>query len=701
MVGVFSKLKLLSSAKALIKNMPLNAVARNSILKFSTSSQKVWALGILLVLLLLALIATMAFSVRHARDSTAHLEIIARIQMHHQRLSKGSQQAIQGDKQSFSILKDSQTQLHHYIDLLTQGGTYRNHHIPPMSISPTSARMTSYINQWHLEEKNINLILDSQDPLLKLGRVISEINAANVQQQQLTEQLIQRLEKMGSFSNEIVAVEAMKVLVQSATQNANTILPRSLLITEVQEQLAQDRNRLSTIVQALSQGDRELRLSSIKDSVASDLLGRILWLYREIDSHISMIQREISHVVAIKLAANEIFRNSEAMLSVTQVLDEELQQQNAETQSLLNLVFYTLLALVFLAIFCFVRGYIYNARNQLLASQNEVKQTQKAILRILNDMEQLADGDLTVRTQVTEDMTGAIADSINYTIEELQALVEGVNKASTEVTAASSSTLNISSKLLAAAQHQSRKIEETTIAVLGMAESIGQVSEIAAESTKVAKQSLTTAEKGTIAVRESIEGMNEIRKYIQDTSKRIKRLGESSQEIGEIVALISDITEQTNVLALNASIQAASAGESGRGFTIIAQEVQHLAERSADATKQVSTLIKTIQGDMQDAVAAMERSTLGVTKGAKRSDVAGQALEEIENVSKHLAEYVTNIFHNTETQTQIANKVVENMEEILHVTRQTTDVTTRTTSSIKKITGFSSVLKASVSNFKV
>lgn len=667
----------------------------------SFSSQKVWLLGALLVLLLLVFIATMAFSVRHARNSTAHLEIIARIQMHHQRLAKASQQAIQGDRRAFSILQDSQTQLNDYIHLLRQGGVYRENHIASMGASPTATQLTAYIDQWQQEEKKINLLLESQDTLLNLGHIIKEINTANAQQHQLTAKLIRRLEQMGSFSNEVVAVEAMNVLVQSATHNANTILSSAFPVSDVQEQLAQDRARLSNIVQTLSQGSQGLSLSAIKDSVTSNLSNKIQTLFRRIDIYIGNIQREIGQVITVKFAVGEVSKNSETMLKMAQALDDALQQQDAEKQSFLDWVLYALLGLAVLTLFFFVKCYMQNARDQLLSSQDEVKKTQKAILRILNDMEHLADGDLTVRTQVTEDMTGAIADSINYTIEELQALVEGVNSASEQVTTASDNTLKISSKLLTAAQYQSLKIEETTIAVLGMAESIGEVSDIAAESSRVAKRSLVTAEKGSIAVRESIAGMNEIRTYIQDTSKRIKRLGESSQEIGEIVALISDITEQTNVLALNASIQAASAGESGRGFTQIAQAVQRLAERSADATKQASMLIKAIQGDTQDAVAAMERSTFGVTKGAKRSDAAGQALQEIEKVSKHLAEHVTNIFNNTQAQAQAANKVVENMEEILHVTRQTTDATTRTTSSVKKITGFASELKASVSNFKV
>jgi len=308
---------------------------------------------------------------------------------------------------------------------------------------------------------------------------------------------------------------------------------------------------------------------------------------------------------------------------------------------------------------------------------------------------------LTVRTDITNETTGAIADAINCTIEELHTLVEQVNQAGALVVKASNQAQYVSTELLSAAQHQSTKIEETTLAVLGMAESISEVSNLATESAKVAEQSLTTAERGGIAVRDSIAGMNEIRLYIQDTSKRIKRLGESSQEIGEIIALISDITDQTNVLALNAALQASAAGEAGRGFSVIAQEVQRLAERSTEASKQISELIMTIQGDTQDAIAAMERSTLGVAQGAQRSDAAGRALEEIEQVSKQLAQRVTHIFDVTNMQTRAAHQVVANMEDILHITRKNTEGTRKTTTSIKQIAGFSSELKASVSNFKV
>jgi twitching motility protein PilJ len=316
-------------------------------------------------------------------------------------------------------------------------------------------------------------------------------------------------------------------------------------------------------------------------------------------------------------------------------------------------------------------------------------------------MGDLADGDLTIRAKVTEDITGAIADSMNYTIDELRTLVTGVNNASTQVSAKSQQAQAVSVQLLDAAEKQSKEIRDTTQDVLVVAETLTKVSSNAEESSQVAMRSLAAADKGRLAVQNSISGMNDIRDQIQETSKRIKRLGESSQEIGEIVELISDITEQTNVLALNAAIQAASAGEAGRGFSVVAEEVQRLAERSGEATKQIGAIVKTIQADTQDAVAAMEKSTTGVVEGAKLSDAAGQALSEIDSVTKNLASLIQRISTDTQTQAASANKVARNMQDILEINRQTTVGTQQTASSIKELAEVASDLKASVSGFKL
>src|SRR5688572_25424186 len=316
-------------------------------------------------------------------------------------------------------------------------------------------------------------------------------------------------------------------------------------------------------------------------------------------------------------------------------------------------------------------------------------------------MGDLADGDLTIRAQVTEDITGAIADSMNYTIDELRNLVTGVNNAAIQVTQKTAHAQSISTELLDAAERQSKEIEDTTTQVLQVSRSISEVSSTAEESSRVAQRSLAAADKGRLAVQNSISGMNDIREQIQETSKRIKRLGESSQEIGEIVELISDITEQTNVLALNAAIQAASAGEAGRGFSVVAEEVQRLAERSGEATKQIGAIVKTIQADTQDAVAAMEKSTQGVVEGAKLSDAAGQALREIEQISNRLAELIGGISSSTQQQAASAAKVAGNMKAILAITQLTTEGTKKTAASAARLTTLADGLKSSVAGFKL
>ena len=380
-------------------------------------------------------------------------------------------------------------------------------------------------------------------------------------------------------------------------------------------------------------------------------------------------------------------------------LDQAFRSEGGGLGWTIGAVLCGILALIVLALTAYVL--LRDARLRSERFEEENKRNQEAILRLLNEMGDLADGDLTVRAKVTEDITGAIADSMNYTIEELRGLVTGVNTASTQVTERTQEARQVSAELLAAAERQSKEIENTSAKLLEVSRQIDTVSESAGETAKVAERSLAAAQKGQEAVHNSISGMTEIREQIQETSKRIKRLGESSQEIGEIVELISDITEQTNVLALNAAIQAASAGEAGRGFSVVAEEVQRLAERSAEATKQIGVIVKTIQSDTQDAVSAMERSTQGVVEGAKLSDAAGQALSEIGDVSKQLAGLIQGISKEAQVQASATNLVADNMQGILEITKQTTVGTQQTATSIQNLAEVAKTLKNSVSGFRL
>lgn len=329
------------------------------------------------------------------------------------------------------------------------------------------------------------------------------------------------------------------------------------------------------------------------------------------------------------------------------------------------------------------------------------RHNQDAILRLLDEMGDLADGDLTVSATVTEDITGAIADSVNYTIDALRNLVQQINTTTLQVASAAQETQATALHLTDASDHQSQQITEVSSAITQMAGSIEQVSQNASQSSNVAAQSVTLAAQGNEAVKKAINGMDTIREQIQETSKRIKRLGESSQQIGDIVELINDIAEQTNILSLNAAIQAAMAGEAGRGFAVVADEVQRLAERSSNATKQIDALVKTIQSDTNEAISSMERSTTEVVSGAKLSQDAGTSLEQIEAVSHQLADLINNISDAAKQQAQAAISTSDSMNVIQEITMQTSTGTNESAASIGRLLELANELRTSVSGFKL
>ena len=353
--------------------------------------------------------------------------------------------------------------------------------------------------------------------------------------------------------------------------------------------------------------------------------------------------------------------------------------------------------LILILLFLNAKSAVFERSAKEHAEQNE--RNQQAILRLLDEMGSLADGDLTVEATVTEDITGTIADSFNYAIEELRKLVTTVNETAIMVDGAAKQTKNTASHMAKAAENQALEINAATESIVSMARSIEEVSGNAERSSDVARYSVEVAHKGGEAVRRTIDGMNTIRETIQETSKRIKRLGESSQEIGNIVELINDIAEQTNILALNASIQASMAGEAGRGFAVVADEVQRLAERSTNATKQIEVLVRTIQADTNEAVVSMERSTTDVVGGALLAENAGAALDEIEKVSNQIATLVQNISESTRHQAAAAADVTRRTTRLREISEQTGKATTATAAAISKLADLATQLRKTVAGF--
>jgi twitching motility protein PilJ len=467
--------------------------------------------------------------------------------------------------------------------------------------------------------------------------------------------------------------------------------------------------RLANIMGSMDSNIKTMRKleaeTIIRGSEVSPLLDQIESKWASLHDDISKI-----NVVAVSDRPAEAVEKSTANLSGIVAASDEIlatahvavtkyQAQGKAGLWLLISVVAGFIALILLVLI----GYrqVTNARQQFIEIEKANLSNQEAILNLLDEMGDLADGDLTVKAKVSENITGAIADSINYTIDSLRDLVTEINRATEQVNNATAQAQGTSASLLTAAEQQSKQIVETGEAVTIMTRSILQVSSNAGQASQVAQRSLQAATQGTKAVQNTISGMNEIRTQIQETSKRIKRLGESSQEISEIVELISDITEQTNILALNAAIQAASAGEAGRGFTVVAEEVQRLAERSSEATKQISAIVKTIQTDTNGAVAAMEKSTEGVVEGARLSDAAGQALNEIETVTNNLAQLIQAISTATAAQTEVASTVSRNMQQIQNITSQTTEGTKETAQSVGQLSALAGDLRSSVAGFKL
>jgi twitching motility protein PilJ len=656
-------------------------------------------LGVLLVTFLIFAALMVFLDNRQSSQSAAAAATATEMQMLSQRLARGSALAAQGQPTAFAAVKDSRERFKADLDALLVGGTVRGASVDATQDETTVKALGEAKQRWERVDKSAERLLANETSLTSLAKGLEALNVGNNVILELAQQASAQIGQAGGSLREIEYTNQLAVLSQRIAKNANTLASSDEIDPEVAFLLGKDAGTFRDILSGLLKGSEALRLAPVRSDEARATLTELQKRFTAYETGINAILTNMPRLVVAKQAARNINTEAEPLLNETTKLAALYESNPARKWTLGAAIVFALLALLMLVLLGKV--FLDDARMRALESEGENKRNQEAILRLLNEMGNLADGDLTVQASVTEDVTGAIADSINFTIEELRTLVRGINSATDQVTKATQETQAISNRLYEASQRQNREIQQASASVLQMAQSINEVSQTANQSARVAQQSLAAAEKGGQVVQNQIAGMNEIRTQIQDTSKRIKRLGESSMEIGEIVELISDITEQTNVLALNAAIQAASAGEAGRGFTVVAEEVQRLAERSGEATKQIEAIVKTIQADTQDAVAAMEKSTVGVVEGTKLSDAAGQALTEIQKVSRDLADLISRISAQTQMQSTSVTDVTRGMQGILKITEETTEGTKQTNVSIGQLTKLAAELRSSVAGFKV
>jgi twitching motility protein PilJ len=653
------------------------------------------------------------FDSRQSDNITSLTQVVGETLMHSQRLAKAAPNAVSGNSEAFDQLSESQEALSAAFALMMEGGQRGSSKVSQVADS-VMPDLQAAGKTWETTKASAAQLLSHKELLLALASLRGQINSVNPQLLENTQIVASQKVQSGSPAREVSAAGDLVMLTQRIGKNVNQVINGDAFNADAAKTLAQDVADFNKLIDSLLNGDERLRIAAASDVETKRNLNDLKAIVARLEKPLDNVVKNLDKVNKAKTAERDIFYSSEPLRTQVALVQSGLATQTEARQwNFAFASFFVLVALI--AVGLIFRAYLKDsetradqAEEQKQAAQGleqEAKrmndQNQSAILRLMNELQEVADGDLTIEATVSEDITGAIADSVNYTVEELRSLVGRINNTAEQVNEASTKAQMISSSLQVASEQQSLEIRNTGESVLRMAQQINEVSARASESVKVARQSLTASEAGTKAVTNAITGMNGIRDNIQETSKRIKRLGESSQEIGEIVELISDITEQTNVLALNAAIQAASAGEAGRGFTVVAEEVQRLAERSGEATKQIAALIRTIQTDTQDAVSAMERSTQGVVEGTKLSDDAGRALDEISTVSTELSTLIEDFSTTTSKQAASAGTVAQSIQRILLVTEQTSEGTQQAAGSIRQLSELASELKSSVSRFKV
>lgn len=676
-----------------------------------TAARHQRVLGVMLGVSLLLLAGVTVYALNQSDKAAQQLGVTGQSLMQSQRLAKSVTQALVGNMAAFADVTDSVNTLVKTTHGLQEGDSAQRLAALDATMRPELDKVTPLVDK---AEKNAKTILQQQKTLTQIGAALRLINSQSAALLETAQGISALKVQQNAPAAEMSAVGQLIMLTQRIGKSSNEFLTAEGVSPEAIFLLGKDLASFKEVTQGLQNGNSDMHISAPHDAATREQLDTLMKQYEELRKQSGAILDNLPGLMAAREAQTVIVSDSEPLRRNLEELQSQVAgQSGVGGGALLLLVLAAALALLSAGGFSYVQlqdsrrrqaaadGQRLEAERQEQDAKRVNDANQAAILRLMNELQTVAEGDLTQEATVTEDITGAIADSVNYTVEELRSLVANVQNTAAQVAQTTSDVDATSTELLAASKEQLHEIRETGQSVLEMAGRINDVSIQAQESARVARQSLLAAETGFKAVQNAIGGMNAIRDQIQETSKRIKRLGESSQEIGEITELISDITEQTNVLALNAAIQAASAGEAGRGFSVVAEEVQRLAERSGDATRQIAALVKAIQTDTQDAIGAMERSTQGVVEGAKLSDNAGTALTEIDKVSRRVADLIEQISNSASREAGLANEMAEDIQHIFAVTEQTGEGTRVTAGQVRELSRMAEELRQSVSRFKI
>ncbi|TDV49221.1 twitching motility protein PilJ [Pseudomonas graminis] len=664
-------------------------------LEGARSRSQIVVLFICLIVFIMLLFVNFAYLSTQSNYDKQYIGHAGELRVLSQRIAKNATEAAAGKAAAFKLLADARNDFDTRWQYLKKGDKNTGLPAAPAAVSD---ELKAVQNDWENLRKSTDVILAREQTVLSLHQVAATLAETIPQLQIESEKVVDILLQTRAPAAQVALAQRQSLLAERILGAVNTVLSGDETAVQAADAFGRDASQFGRVLNGMLEGNATLKIAQVEDRDARARLAEIAELFQFVSGSVDEILETSPELLEVREAAGSIFNLSQTLLDEASVLANSFEHM-AGGRAVYSYAGYMLGLLALASIILIGLVMVRETNRQLRETAEKNERNQNAIMRLLDEIEDLADGNLTVAASVTEDFTGAIADSINYSIDQLRELVSTINLTAEQVFGAVKDTQTTATQLAAASEHQALQIAAASNAINDMATSIDQVSANASESVTVAERSVTIANKGNEVVHNTITGMDNIREQIQDTSKRIKRLGESSQEIGDIVSLIDDIADQTNILALNAAIQASMAGDAGRGFAVVADEVQRLAERSSSATKQIETLVRAIQNDTNEAVISMEQTTAEVVRGARLAQDAGVALEEIEGVSKILAALVESITNAAQQQAALGQQISSTMLVIQQTTTQTTSGTAATARSMGNLAKMASEMRRSVSGF--